>query len=81
MALDMLLVREGQKLAAADPVSLEALESIKLKETVTAVIREVAQSRPPPKTVRIAIHRFSTSETIRDNAGLVECVEGGDGIV
>jgi hypothetical protein len=44
MALDMLLVREGQKLAAADPVSLEALESIKLKETVTAVIR---RSRNP----------------------------------
>jgi hypothetical protein len=39
MALDLLLIREGQKLAAADPISLEGLESIRLKETVTAAIR------------------------------------------
>jgi hypothetical protein len=39
MALDLLLVRQGQRLAAADPISLEALESIREKETVTAVIR------------------------------------------
>jgi hypothetical protein len=39
MALDLLLVREGQKLAAADPISLEGLESIRLKEIVTAAIR------------------------------------------
>jgi hypothetical protein len=39
VALDMLLIREGKRLAAADPVSLEALESIREKETVTAAIR------------------------------------------
>jgi hypothetical protein len=44
MSLDLLLVREGQKLAAADPISLEALETIRLKETVTATIR---RSRNP----------------------------------
>ena len=38
MALDLLLVRQGQRLAAADPISLEGLESIREKETVTAVI-------------------------------------------
>ena len=40
----MLLVRQGQRLAAADPISLEALESIREKETVTAAIR---RSRNP----------------------------------
>lgn len=39
MALDLLLVRQGQRLAAADPISLEALESIRENETVTAAIR------------------------------------------
>jgi hypothetical protein len=39
MALDLLLIRQGQRLAAADPISLEALESIREKETVTAVVR------------------------------------------
>ena len=39
MAIDMLLVREGNRLAAADPISLEALESLREKETVTAAIR------------------------------------------
>jgi hypothetical protein len=44
MSLDLLLVREGQKLAAADPMSLEGIESIRHKETVTAAIR---RSRNP----------------------------------
>jgi hypothetical protein len=39
LSLDLLLIRQGQRLAAADPVSLEALESIREKETVTASIR------------------------------------------
>jgi hypothetical protein len=39
MSLDLLLVREGQKLAAADPVSLEGLESINDREIVTATLR------------------------------------------
>lgn len=39
MSLDVLLIREGQRLAAADPISLECIESIKFKETVTALIR------------------------------------------
>ena len=41
MTLDLLLIRQGQRLAAADFISLEALESIREKgeETVTASIR------------------------------------------
>jgi hypothetical protein len=38
MSLELLLMRQGQRLAAADPISLEALESIREKETVTASI-------------------------------------------
>lgn len=39
MAMDVLLVREGTRLAAADPISAELIAGIKHKETVTAVIR------------------------------------------
>jgi Protein of unknown function (DUF1367) len=39
MSLELLLIRQGQCLAAADPISLEALESLREKETVTASIR------------------------------------------
>jgi hypothetical protein len=39
MALDLLLMREGQRLSAADPISLEGIESLRQKETVTAAIR------------------------------------------
>lgn len=44
MALELLLIREGTKLAAADPISFEAIETIKLKEVVTASVR---RSRNP----------------------------------
>lgn len=39
MAIDVLLVREGTRLGAADPISHELLQGIRLGETVTAVIR------------------------------------------
>jgi hypothetical protein len=38
-AMEVLLVKEGQKLGAADSLSAEALDSIKKGETVTASIR------------------------------------------
>lgn len=39
MPFEVLLVREGTRLAAADPISAEAIAGIKLRETVTASIR------------------------------------------
>jgi hypothetical protein len=45
VALDLLLVREGQKLGAADPLSLEGIESLRLKETVTATLRRARNPR------------------------------------
>jgi hypothetical protein len=39
MAYDVLLVREGTKLAAADPISAELIAGIKHRETITATIR------------------------------------------
>jgi hypothetical protein len=44
MPFEVLIVREGTKLAAADPISAEAIAGIKLRETVTASIR---RSRNP----------------------------------
>jgi hypothetical protein len=45
VAIDCLLVRQGQRLAAADPISLEAIESIREKETVTATLRRARNPR------------------------------------
>jgi hypothetical protein len=39
MAIEVLLVREGTKLAAADPISADLIAGIKHRETVTASIR------------------------------------------
>ena len=39
MPVEVLLVREKSKLAAADPISAEIIANIKLRETVTASIR------------------------------------------
>lgn len=39
MAIDVLLLREGNHLVAAETMSLEAIQTIKKGETVTAVIR------------------------------------------
>lgn len=39
MAIDVLLVREGSKLAAADPLSAESIAGLKHGETLTATIR------------------------------------------
>jgi len=39
MAIEVLLVREGNRLAAADPISAEAISALKHKETFTASIR------------------------------------------
>jgi hypothetical protein len=44
MALEVLLLREGSKLVAADPISYDAIQSIRAKERVTASIR---RSRNP----------------------------------
>jgi hypothetical protein len=46
MPFEVLIVREGTKLAAADPISAEAIAGIKLRETVTASIR---RSRNPKR--------------------------------
>jgi Protein of unknown function (DUF1367) len=45
MALEVLLIRQGQRLAAADPISLEAIEGIREKETVTATLRRARNPR------------------------------------
>lgn len=39
MAIDVLLMREGDHLVAAETLSLEAIQTIKKGETVTAVVR------------------------------------------
>lgn len=39
MALDVLLIREGNRLAAYDAVSAEAIDTIKSREIVTATLR------------------------------------------
>lgn len=45
MATEMLLIREGNKLGAAEPTSLEAIEAMRHGEIVTATVRRVRNAR------------------------------------
>lgn len=70
MPFDVLLIREGTKLAAADPISFELLQAIPLRQTLTASIRRPRNPRHHAKlwTLISAVlehqHSFPTKEDL-----------------
>lgn len=79
MALDVLLVREGNRLAAADPISAETISSIKLKETVTASIcrpRNVKHHRKLWALLTVVQANQNTFATTQDLLGALKLATG-----
>jgi hypothetical protein len=90
MPLDLLLIREGQRLSAADPISLEGIESLRQKETVTATLRRARNPRHHAKLFALlnVIHPHQQAyATIQDllvalkiSTGLFDTVQSIDRI-
>ena len=90
MGLDLLLVRNGQRLAAADPISLEGIESLRENEIVTGVIKRARNPRHHAKLFAllnvILPHQQSYPTTqdllvaIKIGTGLFDTVRSVDGI-
>jgi len=69
MPLEVLLVREGTKLAAADPISAEVIAAIGLREMVTAEIRRQRNPRHHAKLfalLQVVFENQSTFPTVED---------------
>ena len=72
MATDLLLVKEGNRLAAADPISAETLEAMKQGEIVTATVRRARNGKhfrkffALLKVVYDNQERYATPETLLD---------------
>jgi hypothetical protein len=79
MALNVLLVREGTRLAAADPISAEAIAGIALRETVTASIRRSRNPRHHAKLfalLNIVFQQQDQFATVQDLLGAIKLATG-----
>ena len=79
MAVEVLLVREGSKLAAADPISAEIIANIKLRETVTASIRRPRNPKHHRKLwalLSVVFENQTAFATIEDLLGAIKLATG-----
>jgi hypothetical protein len=79
MPVEVLLIREGSKLAAADPISAEIIANIKLRETVTASIRRPRNPKHHRKLwalLSVVFENQTAFATIEDLLGAIKLATG-----
>jgi len=80
MAFDVLLVREGTRLGAADPISAEAIAGIKLHETVTASIRRPRNGKHHRKLFALLKLVFDNQNTFATTEQLLDALKLATGL-
>lgn len=79
MAFDVLLIREGYKLGAADPISAEAIAGIKAHETVTASIRRPRNGKHHRKLFALLKVVFDNQSTFATTEQLLDALKMATG--
>lgn len=80
MALDLLLVREGNHLVPADSLSSEAVQSIKKGETVTAVVRRNRNPKHHRKLFALLKIVFDNQDTFATTHELLGALKMSTGL-
>jgi len=80
MPFEVLLVREGNRLAAADPISAEAIANIKSKETVTASIRRPRNPKHHRKLWALLQVVFESQKTFPTTEELLNALKVATGL-